>query len=329
MSTAVLPRLLHVLEVLSVRGLVPGTVLADELGVDPRTLRRDVERLRGLGHQVEAVRGRHGGYRLPRSRRLPPLVLEDGQAVAVVLGIEAVRRAGLDVADGSALADRLLRLLPHDVAGRVAALRQALWDDLPHRTVTGRVAAALLLDVGTAVRDGTAVRMRYVDRRGRPSERTVDPWGVVPHAGRWYVVGHDHRADDARIFRVDRIAAVLAAGPAAVGRPDDLDLQAHVREQLTHDAWTHEVEVELHTDMGEARRRVPDALGDLTEDDGRVLLRVGANDLAGMARALASLGLDVTVRRPAALRAELATLGAQLAASAARTPGGTGPARTS
>lgn len=320
MSATVLPRLLHLLDMLAVRGLVSGPALADELGVDLRTLRRDVDRLRRLGYPVETVRGRHGGYRLARTRRLPPLVLDDRQAVAVVLGIDAVRRAGLDVEDADTLADRLVGLLPDDVADRVTAMRLALYDTLPHREADGRMAATQLLELGTAVRDSTAVHMRYLDRHGHTSERTVDPWGVVAHAGRWYVVGHDHRADDVRLFRVDRIAAVLPGGPATVARPDGFDLRAHVKAQVVHTAWAHAVEIELHTDLADAHRHVPDALGDLTDEHGHVVLRVGADDLDGMARVLASLGLDLTVRRPAALRTALATLADRLAASATRTP---------
>lgn len=328
MSATVLPRLLHLLDVLAARRLVSGPVLADELGVDTRTLRRDVDRLRQLGYPVETVRGRLGGYRLARTRRLPPLVLDDRQAVAVVLGIDAVRRAGLDVEDSGTLADRLVGLLPDDVADRVTAMRSALWDPQPQQRLEGRVAAIRLLDLGTAVRDATAVHMRYADRRGHVTDRTIDPWGVVPHAGRWYVVGYDHRAEDVRLFRVDRIAAVLAGGPGTVARPDDFDLRAHVVAQVVHAAWAHAVEVELHTDLADARRRVPEGLGDLSDEDDQVVLRVGADDLDGMARVLASLGLDLTVRRPAALRTAVAVLADRLAASATRTPGepaGQGP----
>lgn len=320
MSTTVLPRLLQLLEVLAARGLVAGPVLAEELGVDTRTLRRDVERLRQLGHPVETVRGRNGGYRLARTRRLPPLVLDDRQAVAVVLGIDAVRAAGLDVEDAERLADRLVGLLPGDIADRVAAMRSALWDERPQQRVDGQVAAIRLLDLGLAVRDGSAVRMRYTDRRGRTTERSVDPWGVVPYAGRWYVVGHDHHADDVRLFRIDRIAAVLPGGPATVPRPDSVDLRAHVEKQIVHTAWAYAVEIELHTDLAEAHRRVPTGLGELTADHGRVVLRVGADDLDGMARVLAGLGLELTVRRPTELRTALATLAARLAASAKRSP---------
>lgn len=320
MSTTVLPRLLQLLEVLAARGLVTGPVLARELGVDARTLRRDVQRLRQLGHTVDTVRGRSGGYRLARTRRLPPLVLDDRQAVTVVLGIDAVRRAGLDVEDADRLADRLVGLLPDDVADRIGAMRSTFWDAQPQQRIDGQVAAIRLLDLGVAVVDGTAVRMRYTDRRGRVTERTVDPWGVVPYAGRWYVVGHDHRADDVRLFRVDRIAGVLPGGPATVSRPDGLDLRAHVEAQLIHTAWTHAVEIELHTDLAEARRRVPTELGELTEEHGHVVLRAGADDLDGMARVLAGLGLELTVRRPTELRTALTALAAQLATSATRTP---------
>lgn len=319
MATSTLPRLLHLLELLSGRGLVRGPELAATLGVDTRTLRRDVERLRQLGHPVETVRGRHGGYRLARTRRLPPLVLDDRQAVTVVLGVDAARRAGLDTEDGEALADRLVALMPEEVADRVTALRGALSGPVAGAP-SGRISPTRLLDLGVAVRDGRSVRMRYVDRRGRTTERTLDPWGVVQHHGRWYVVGHDHRADDVRLFRVDRVAGVLAGGPATVPGPEHLDLEAHVATQLVHTAWQHAVEVELHTSLDDARTRVPAGAGEVVEEAGRVLLRVGADDLDGMARVVASLGVDVTVRRPEALRSALASLADQLAASAARRP---------
>lgn len=319
MSANVLPRLLRLLDLLSGRDLVPGPELADAVGVDARTLRRDVDRLRDLGHPVEAVRGRHGGYRLARTRRLPPLVLDDRQAVTVVLGVDAARRAGLDAEDGEALADRLVSLLPEEVAYRVTALRASLAGEASGPW-SGRVSATRLLDLGVAVRDGRSLRMRYVDRRGRTTERTLDPWGVVQHGARWYVVGHDHRADDVRLFRVDRIAGVLLGGPASVHAPPGFDLPAHVAEQLVHTAWSHAVEVELHTDLDDARTRVPTGAGEVVEESGRVLLRVGADDLDGMARVVASLGVPVTVHQPDALRASLAALSEQLAASATRRP---------
>ena len=319
MSAHLLPRLLRLLDLLSGRDLVPGPELAEAVGVDARTLRRDVDRLRDLGHPVETVRGRHGGYRLARTRRLPPLVLDDRQAVTVVLGVDAARRAGLDAEDGEALADRLVSLLPEEVADRVTALRGSLAGPAG-AAPPGRISATRLLDLGVAVRDGRSVRMRYVDRRGRTSERTLDPWGVVQHRDRWYVVGHDHRSEDVRLFRIDRVAGVLAGGPATVPSPDGFDLEAHVVDQLVHTAWRHAVEVELHTDVDDARTRVPAGAGDVVEESGRVLLRVGADDLDGMARVLASLGLDLTVHRPVELRTAVAELAQQLAASAARTP---------
>lgn len=317
-STPVLPRLLRLLDLLAARGTVPGPELAAAVGVDTRTLRRDVDRLRDLGHAVESVRGRNGGYRLARSRRLPPLVLDDQQAAAVVLGVDAVRRAGVDVGDVGALADRLVRLLPEDVAERVAAMRDALAPTPTSGPASDRVAAARLLDLGVAVRDGGAVRLRYVDRRGGSTDRRIDPWGVVEHRGRWYVVGHDHLRDGVRVFRVDRIGGILRDGVATVTAPDGFDARAHVEQQVTHDAWRHQVEVELHTDLDEARRRVPSAVGHVVAEGERVVLRVGADDLDGMARVLASLGLDLTVIAPVELRDALARLASRLAESAER-----------
>lgn len=319
MSAAVLPRLLHLLEVLGRLGTVPGPRLAETLGVDTRTVRRDVERLRALGYEVGSVRGRDGGYRLVRSRRIPPLVVDDEQAAALVLGLDALRLAGIEVGGVVDLGDHLVRLLPSEVAERVEALRDAL--GRPPTLARPGLSPTRLLDLGVAVRDGHAVHLRYTAGDGETTERTFEPWGVVEHARRWYVAGHDHLRDAVRVLRVDRITALLPAGRASVPRPAELDVRELVVERVTTAAWRHDVEVLLHAPTQLVARRFPITGVELTEEEHGTVLRTRAEDLTGMARMLAGAALPCTVRRPVQLREELAAVVETLASSVARAGG--------
>ena len=312
MSINVLPRLLLLLELLGRRGVVPGPELAAELDVDDRTLRRDVERLRDLGFRVEAVRGRHGGYRLARQGRLPPLVLEQQEAVALVIGLEAALRAGVRVQDAQRLADRVVRLLPADLAAGVDAVREVL--ELGQPSGDASLSPDRLLSVVMAARERRAASLRYRDARGHATERVVDVWGVVHHGRRWYVVGHDRLRDDVRTLRVDRVAALLDAGPRQVDPPSGFDATAHVAAQVTHEAWHHPVEVVFDAPVELVRARLPPYAFEIDDVDGATLLRTGADDLQGMAYVLAGTGLPCTVRTPVELADELAGLGRRLLA---------------
>src|SRR5918996_2473463 len=176
-------RVLELLEALQDRPAVSGPELATRLGVDTRTVRRDVESLRSLGIPVEAERGPAGGYRLRPGYRMPPLMLTEAEATAVALGLITARRDGLD-ADG-ALA-KIHRVLPDKVRLRVEALEQTLgFTGTAHEAMAPRGEHLLLL--AEAARRGRRVRARYTASDGFDSERELSPWGVVAHQARWYV----------------------------------------------------------------------------------------------------------------------------------------------
>jgi predicted DNA-binding transcriptional regulator YafY len=304
-------RVLELLEALQDRPSASGPELAARLGVDTRTVRRDVESLRALGIPVEAERGPAGGYRLRPGYRMPPLLFTTGEATAVALGLLAVRRDGLD-ADG-ALA-KLHRVLPDRVRLRVEALERTLQVTGPPRSAAPPRGEHLLLLAEAVVR-GRRVHAHYTSSEGAESQRELSPYGLVAHAGRWYVPAYDHGRGEPRALRADRFGAVRLGGPGAPA-PPDFDAVAFVGRTLARVPWTHEVEVVLELPLEAAVARFPPALAELEADGEQTLLRMRAESLDWVARLLANAGCDFAVRRPAELRDSLRALAARLSLAA-------------
>jgi predicted DNA-binding transcriptional regulator YafY len=308
-------RLLELLEMLQVGNCVPASVLADRLAVEPRTIRRDIDRLRELGYVVRAVRGRNFGYVLDRGIRVPPLLLDDDEALAVMLGLLSVEHAGLRGAVPAAnrAGARIRRLLPAEVRDRVDALADAL--DIMHDprgdSSEAGATAQTILALAAARRQRRRVRLRYRDREGVRTDRDLDPYGLVLHRGRWYLAGHDHLRGEDRTLRVDRIEAVLVSTEPAETMAGS-DPQSLVGRALAFGGWEHEVEVILHAPIEEVQRRLGHASGEVTGEDGRVLWRLRVDRIDGMAQALAGLGWPFEVVRPDQLRAAVHALGERL-----------------
>lgn len=298
------------LEALQDHPSMAGPRLAERLGVDVRTLRRDVTSLRDLGIPVEAERGPAGGYRLRPGFRMPPLMLTATEATAVALGLLAARRAGLD-ADG-ALA-KIRRVLPDQVRLRVEALEQTLG-------FTGNPPNANppkgehLLVLADAARRGRRVRGLYTASDGTESQRELSPYGVVSHRGRWYVPAHDHGRDAPRALRADRFSTVRLGGR---GRPPPpgFDAIEFVSLTLARVPWTHEVEVLLHTELDAAAARFPPTLAELDREGENTILRMRADSLDWVAGLLAGAGCDFEIRRPDQLRARVHALAERLRAA--------------
>lgn len=304
------------LELLQADQRMRGGELARRLGVDERTVRRYAARLDDLGVPVTAERGRHGGYRLMPGYKLPPLMLTDDEAAAVVLGLLAARRTGLTgTATESALA-KVQRVLPAALRDRVQALRDTLGFTAPARAGAAPDTAAVLT-LAAAARERRRVRMWYRSWRGEDTERDLDAYGLVFHSGRWYVTGHDHRSGEVRTFRVGRVVSA-EPGDARYEVPGDADPVRDVTLSLARVPYAHEVEVLLDTGLDEARRRVPPSVATLAETGGGVLLTARAERLDGMARMLAGLGFPFTVRRPDELRGHVRDLARTLAEQADR-----------
>ncbi|MBA9005687.1 helix-turn-helix transcriptional regulator [Thermomonospora cellulosilytica] len=313
-----LTRVLALLELLQARPGIGGAELARRLDVDERTVRRYAARLAALGVPVVADRGRYGGYRLAPGYKLPPLMLTDDEAVAVVLGLLAARRLGLPGDAAAAALAKVQRVLPAALRDRVQALEQTLAFTLAERDGTAPATAALLT-LAAAARDRRRTRIRYRSWRGGDSERDLDPHGLVLHSGRWYVTGHDHRSGQIRTFRVDRIASAEPR-PETFTVPDGTDPAAHLTASLAAVPYPHLVRVRLETTLAQARRRIPATLGVLTEDGGGVLLEARVQSLEGMAVMLAGLGWPFVVCEPDELRRHIRDLADTLRAQADRTP---------
>jgi predicted DNA-binding transcriptional regulator YafY len=310
-------RVLTVLELLQSRSHLSGADLAARLEVDRRTVRRYITTLQDLGVPVESEAGRYGGYRLRPGYKLPPMMFTEEEALALVLGLLISRRVGFGEntpAVEGALA-KIDRVLPDQLRGRVQAVQGALAFTPTHGD--GRLSdPATLFTLSTAAQQTRRVWMRY---RGPAdeTERTIDPYGVVHHRGRWYAVGWCHLRDDVRIFRLDRVQA-LELQPDSFARPLDFDCAAHVLQSLASMPWGWPIEVLLETTLDEAQRRLAPDLGTLEAVAGGVILRTQADELDWMARELVLLGFGFRILHPPELRAAVTGLGRSLSRQARR-----------
>ena len=307
-------RLLELLELLQARPLTTGREIADRLGIDPRTARRYIDVLQELGIPVEGQRGVGGGYRIRPGYRLPPLMLEDEEAVVVVLGLLATRGSGADgspdAVDG-ALA-KINRVLPTTLRRQVEALEETL--SFTRTTGAAPADAAAVLMLADAIRRRRRIQIAYRTFSGEESERELSPHGLVVHSGRWYLAAHDHTRDDLRTFRVDRMWRTALAEAASLPPPEGFDAVAYVSRSLASVPWTWEVEAVLDLPIDAAARRIPATLAELIDDPDGTLLRMRVDSLDWMATVLAGLGCDFTIRRPDELRTSVRALGERLAA---------------
>ena len=306
-------RVLAMLELLQARRQLSGAELAAGLGVDQRTVRRYALRLADLGIPVTAERGRYGGYRLLPGYRLPPLMLTDDEAAAVVIGLLAAERLGQPVAGISTALAKIQRVLPAALSERVAALRQTLGFTQYQRKPAVAADTGTVLTLAQAASQHQRVRLRYRSHAEQDSERDLDPYGLVLHSGRWYVTGRDGKSGELRTFRVDRVSEALLSG-VSFDPPADFDPVQHVTRSLAAVPYAHEIEVVLATTLANAQRRIPPTVATLAETEGGVLLTGRAEHLPGLAAMLAGLGWPFTVRRPAALRDEVRALSDRLRA---------------
>ena len=316
-------RVLALLEILQGGGLRTVPDLAARLGVDERTVRRYVGHLLELGVPVDSVRGRYGGYRLAPGYRMPPLMFTDEEALAVVLGLLAGRKAGLvttSAAASESATAKLLRVLPAALRRRLDALL-----DTADFTARPRTAAApetgVLLELAEAALHRRPVGIGYTDRKGRGSDRTVLPYGLVAHAGRWYLTGADPADGEVRTFRLDRITSMtVRSGSFAV--PDDFDPAATLLNSLARTPWTHDVSLRIRGSVRHIRTQLPAEIATLSrvppddsevrEDTEWVHVRIRAERLEWIPPILAALDRPFVIERPAALRGLVRALARRL-----------------
>jgi predicted DNA-binding transcriptional regulator YafY len=313
-------RVLTLLELLQSGGLRTLAELADRLDVDERTVRRYVDHLIDLDVPVESVRGRYGGYRLAPGYRMPPLMLSDDEALAVLLGLVAGRRAGLETtttANETATA-KIRRVLPDRLARRLDAVLDSLnFTTSPNETPTPD--SAVLLSIADAIRHHRPIAIRYTAGDGHRSARTLHPYGLVVHSGRWYVTGADPGIGEDRTFRLDRITDARTL-PGSFEPPADLDPSQRVLSGFAEAPYQHEVSLLIHGTVEQIRTRLPASVAIVAEPRTTEWLRVQvrAERLDWLPGVLASLDLPFTIERPAELRDLVAALAERLLTSARR-----------
>jgi predicted DNA-binding transcriptional regulator YafY len=292
-------RLLKLLSLLQSRRSWSGPELAERLEVGRRTVRRDVDRLRRLGYPVHAGPGPGGGYRLGAGAALPPLLLDDDEAVAVAVGLRTALRGGVSgIEETSARAmAKLEQVLPARLRRRVAALQDYT---VPFAGWGPTVDADVLSGIAAACRDRERLRFAYRDHDGGTSRRLVEPHRLVHTGRRWYLVAWDCGREDWRSFRVDRIRPGLMTDRRFAPRtPPGGDAAAFVARSVSSQLHSYQAKIVLHAPRSAVADRVPHDVGTLEEiDAGSCLLRTGHSRLGGLAVYVADIGVDFTVLEP-------------------------------
>jgi predicted DNA-binding transcriptional regulator YafY len=309
-------RLLRVLALLQVGGEWSGGQLADRLGVTTRTVRNDLHRLRSLGYQIHSRPGRAGGYRLAAGSTLPPLLLEDDEAVAIAISLRAAALGtvtGIEETAVRALA-KLERTLPARLRAKVQVLRSAT-AAAPAASPT--VDADVLDAVATAIHRQERLRLVYTNHGGEVSHRDIEPHRLVYTGRRWYVFAWDLHRGDWRTFRADRIHPKTPTGPRFSRREPPGDEVTHVLRGVTSSVWPTQARVRLHASAATVAQYLDTAAGVITADGpSSCILETGGPSLHQLAGFLASLDMDFEVLDPPELRHVLTTIARRCAAAA-------------
>jgi predicted DNA-binding transcriptional regulator YafY len=318
--TATSGRLLELLSLLQTRRDWPGDELARRLEVSGRTVRRDVERLRTLGYPVEATTGPDGGYRLEAGTAMPPLVLDDEEAVAIAVGLRTAAGAsvaGIEETSVRALV-KLEQVLPPHLRRRVSAL-DAATATLDRPVAGPRVEPEALTAIAGACRDTVRLRFGYRSREGEDTRRHVEPLSLVHLGPRWYLVAWDCAREDWRTFRLDRIAGVPAPGERFTPRAlPGGDPAAYVAESRSTAVYRYQARVTLQAPADEVSARHRWTEGRLEAVDERSCVYTASDDsLEWLALRIGFLGIPFEVHEPPELREWCAALAQRFEVAAA------------
>ncbi|WP_440104669.1 helix-turn-helix transcriptional regulator [Streptosporangium sp. H16] len=316
-------RLLRLLALLQAHRDWSGAELAGRLEVSPRTVRRDVDKLRLLGYPINATGGVGGGYQLAAGASLPPLLLDDEEAVAVAVGLRtATAGAVTGIAETSVRAlAKLDQVLPPRLRYRVNTLSSAMVTmPMPGPTVD----PSTLTAIASAVRDHRRLRFDYVSHDGSESVRDVEPYRLVNGGRRWYLFAWDTERSDWRRFRVDRLSPRVPTGPRFAPRPlPDDDLAGYFARGMTTDRHRYRAVLTMHGSARAVAEEVPPTIGVVEPvDDDTCVLRIGSDSLDHLAVWVAAFGFEFEVHEPPELVEHLRTLTARLHRAAWRDSSG-------
>jgi predicted DNA-binding transcriptional regulator YafY len=306
-------RLLQLLSLLQARSDWAGAELADRLGVSGRTIRRDVERLRRLSYPVDSLTGPAGGYRLRAGTAIPPLLLDDEEAIAIAVGLRTAARASVTGIEETAIRAlvKLEQVLPTHLRRRVQALGSAMISpavggptvDPQHLTV-----------IAAACRDSECLRFAYRSRDGTDSRREVEPHALVNFGRRWYLLAWDRRREDWRSFRVDRLARPASTGVRFTARKlPAKDAATVVQQSIIAAPNRFEARLTLRASANEIASRVPAHWGTVHPIDAHTCeYRTGDDDLGWLALRIAMLPVDFEVHEPPELVEHLRAMAERL-----------------
>ena len=313
-------RLLGLLSLLQSRPHWGGNDLAERLQVHPRTLRRDIDRLRQLGYPIQASSGVAGGYAFRAGRALPPLLLDDEEALAAAIALRTAVTGTVSGIEQTAITAlvKLEQVMPPRLRKRLDALRSTI---LPLDQSGPVVDAGLLATLAGACRDQLQLDVHYADRHNQPSHRRLEPQGVVHADRRWYLVAWCTARSDWRTFRIDRIVAAPVVGAHFSPRPPpgNGDLREWVARSLALGQYSEQARVILHAPLASMQRKIPTSAGALEAVDAeRCLLVCGAGALGSLVYWLMAMELEFEVLGPPALQQKLRDAGERVARGLAR-----------
>ncbi|MER7754149.1 YafY family protein [Kitasatospora sp. NPDC097643] len=314
-------RTLRLLSLLQTHRYWPGGELAERLGVSARTLRRDVDRLRELGYPVEAQRGVDGGYQLAAGAALPPLVIDDEEAVALVVGLQGAAESPVDgVAEASVrVLAKVVQVMPARLRRRVDALRAMTVPVDWGRPAAAGVDPDGLTVVALACRDVERLRFDYTTADGRGTERHVEPHRLVCLDRRWYLVAYDLTRQGWRTFRLDRLSAPRGCGDRFGPRElPAADAAEFVRAGLAGFSRSYEVEALVEAPAAVVRERIGQWSTVEEAGKGRCLVRLSTESLDWPALALGVAGAEFRVLGPPELVELMADWGARFSRAADR-----------
>jgi predicted DNA-binding transcriptional regulator YafY len=309
-------RLLRLLSLLQAHRDWTGAELAERLGVTARTVRRDVEKLRGLGYPVHASVGVAGGYQLGAGAALPPLLLDDEEAVAVAVGLRTAAGgtvAGIAETSVRALA-KLEQILPSRLRHRVNLLQSVM---VPLTAGGPTVDAETLTAIAAACRDHQRLRFDYRDHDGTGTVRTSEPHRLVHTGRRWYLIAYDVDRQDWRTFRVDRLRTRTPTGPRFVPRDPPADAAAYVSQAVGSAPYRYQARILMRAPLDVVADQASPTAGRLEPVDERsCVLHTGANSLEQLALYVGLKGVDFEVLDPPELVEHVRVLAERFARAA-------------
>lgn len=308
-------RLLTILELLQTYPSLSGAELARQLEVEPRSIRRYILMLQDMGIPIEAIRGPGGGYQLRPGFKLPPLMLTDEEATAVVLGL--VGNGWLEIGQSSLAVEgalaKVLRVLPLHTRERLRAVSAHLILSPYEQEV--RPDAALLVTLSDAIQQRQRLALTYRSERDQITYRTIEPYRLAGWWGCWYLVAYCCLRQDHRLFRLDRIEEVQVLTETFVPA-DAFDAQTYMLAQFWGTSSSPQIEVEFHAPLQVVQQKVPSSFGTCTATNNGVLFRWQYRDIGNAARYLIGLNLPFVVHQPPELRDALLHLADQIIHSA-------------